>query len=92
MKVYVLERGVQQEGWLPQSSGTCQARVLSSVVSGDSHVTSCVSCLVPCHGEDYSDHCLQLHKKPPRTQVSQHTQIYTYTQSLTTSGMIPHLV
>lgn len=79
VKVYVLERGVRQEGWLPHSSGTCQARVLSSVDSGDSHVTSWVSCLVPCHGEDYSDHCLQLHGKPPRTQVSQHTHTHLHT-------------
>lgn len=70
VKVYVLKRGVQQEEWLPYSSETCQARVLSSVDSGDSHVTSWVSCLVPCLYEDYSDHCLQLHGKPCRTPVS----------------------
>lgn len=79
VKMCVLERGVKQEGWLPYSIGTCQARVLSSVDSGDSHVTSWVSCLVPCHGEDYSDHCLQLHGKPLRTQVSQHTCTHKHT-------------
>lgn len=76
MKVYVLKRSGEQEGWLPHSSVICQASVLSSVDSGDSHVTSWVSCLVPCHGEDYSDHCLQLHGKPTRTQVS---QLHTHT-------------
>lgn len=79
VKVYVLKRSVEQEGWLPHSSVICQASVLSSIDSGDSHVTSWVSCLVPCHGEDYSDHCLQLHGKPTRTQVSQlHTHTHTF--------------
>ncbi len=53
------------EGWLPHSSGTCHAQTLSSVDSSDRRVTPRASWLVPCQGEDYNDHCLQLHGNHP---------------------------
>lgn len=53
------------QGRVPHSSGTCHARTLSSVDSGDRHVTPRASWLVPCQGEDYNDHCLQQQENHP---------------------------
>lgn len=53
------------QGQLPHSSGTCHAQTLSGVDSGDRHVTPRASWLVPCQGEDYNDHCLQLQGNHP---------------------------